>query len=380
MATDWDGLSLEDRKQRFEEKKWEDEKQFRQRGPDWTSRFSPLLVTVITGMIALAASAVGALIQGSNTLNLEREKFSYTQTTEKEKFDYTRTMEKEKFDASQQLEKSKQQHELVLKMISVGDESQAKRNIRFLAESGLISDQVLAKKLLDVNVTGVLPASVDNSAAGQVSSSVGSAKLLALISPAALDLIVRFETGPDYYEKNLSHPFLSGSMGSGVTIGIGYDLGYASAAKMRSDWQGLLPDDVIDRLSNAVGVVGPAAELMATQLKDITIPWNAALSQFQTRTLPPIIDQLQSSLQNFGDLPPDSAGALVALAFNRGTTTFTRTGDTNAEMREIAQLMAERRFAEIPSQIRSMKRLWPSMPGLQQRRELEATLFEKGLR
>ncbi|ACE93038.1 lysozyme domain-containing protein [Rhizobium phaseoli] len=288
-------------------------------------------------------------------------------------------MEREKFDASQQLEKSKQQHELVLKMISVGDEIQAKKNIKFLAESGLISDPVLVKKLLDANVTGVLPASSDNSTVGRLGASIPATKSLAHISSRAIEFIVNFEVQtPDNYNKNFSHPkYFSGTLSSGVTIGVGYDLGYVSTAKMRADWQGFLSDDDIERLSNAVGVIGPAAGPLAAQLQDITIPWSAASSQFEATTLPPIIDQLESSLKNFDDLPPDSAGALVALAYNRGMT-FTKTGDRFTEMREIARSVEERRFNDIPSQIRSIKRLWP-MPGLQNRREAEAALFESGL-
>lgn len=43
-------------------------------------------------------------------------------------------------------------------MISVGDEKQARSNIRFLAESGLIADKELAKRLLAAPSVGVLPA------------------------------------------------------------------------------------------------------------------------------------------------------------------------------------------------------------------------------
>jgi hypothetical protein len=36
-------------------------------------------------------------------------------------------------------------------------------------------------------------------------------------------------------------------------------------------------------------------------------------------------------------------------------------------------------FASIPGEFRSMKRLWPTVPGLQKRREREGRLFERGL-
>jgi hypothetical protein len=61
-----------------------------------------------------------------------------------------------------QLESHKEQHELILKMISVGELNQAnlnqaKDNLRFLAESGLVTDPEQAKKILDAKATPVLP-------------------------------------------------------------------------------------------------------------------------------------------------------------------------------------------------------------------------------
>jgi hypothetical protein len=116
----------------LEERKWADEVDLRRAELDirrketnWLSKFfSPLTTTLLAGILTLAASAIGALIQGNNGLTLEREKFV----------------------SSKELETQKQQHELLLKMIAVPDQSQAKANLQFLAESGLIDD-ALAKKI-----------------------------------------------------------------------------------------------------------------------------------------------------------------------------------------------------------------------------------------
>ena len=48
-------------------------------------------------------------------------------------------------------------------------------------------------------------------------------------------------------------------------------------------------------------------------------------------------------------------------------------------MRQIKAHMAALNFAAIPVDIRAMKRLWPDDPGLTERREREAKLFEDGL-
>ena len=46
---------------------------------------------------------------------------------------------------------------------------------------------------------------------------------------------------------------------------------------------------------------------------------------------------------------------------------------------EIKENMANETFDQIPDCFREMKRLWPNMRGLVDRREAEAKLFEAGL-
>ena len=74
----------------------------------------------------------------------------------------------------------------------------------------------------------------------------------------------------------------------------------------------------------------------------------------------------------------DSFGALVSLAYNRGAS-FSAPGDRYREMRAIHDHMASGRFDKVPDEFRSMKRLWPNMAGLRNRRDHEADLFAKGL-
>jgi hypothetical protein len=71
-------------------------------------------------------------------------------------------------------------------------------------------------------------------------------------------------------------------------------------------------------------------------------------------------------------------GALVSLTYNRGAS-FGKQADRYREMSSIKAHMENSQFAKIPGEFRSMKRLWPGVRGLQERREFEARLFEKGL-
>jgi hypothetical protein len=74
-------------------------------------------------------------------------------------------------------------------------------------------------------------------------------------------------------------------------------------------------------------------------------------------------------------------GMLVSLVYNRGTSMIdSRNSPGNRkEMRDIQAAVAAGRFAEVPAALRSMKRLWPNLKGLRDRREHEALLFEQGL-
>jgi hypothetical protein len=101
----------------------------------WLSRLStPITTTILAGIVTLAGTIIGTFVQGHQTLALEREK---------------------------------EQHELILKMISVGDLKLAQENIHWLAESGLITDPDQAKKILATKATPVLPLPSFNPAIGK---------------------------------------------------------------------------------------------------------------------------------------------------------------------------------------------------------------------
>jgi len=196
-------------------------------------------------------------------------------------------------------------------------------------------------------------------------------------SPAALDLIVNAEIGSEAnYNATECHPTWPGA-DSGVTIGIGYDLGMGSEAQFRADWAGLLPDAVMDSLATCCGVHGPVARAMAQYRAGLTIPIDAARSVFLARSIPKAIADTLRVYPTAGDLSPDSFGALVSLVFNRGTSLD---GDRRREMMQIAKALPTHPEL-VPDLIRSMKRLWigQGVDGLLARRDAEADLFAQGL-
>lgn len=200
------------------------------------------------------------------------------------------------------------------------------------------------------------------------------------ISQRAIDLITAFEvTDEEHYTKKLQTPEWPGG-DSGVTIGIGYDVGYVSRAWLAEDWGSFLSSSQIAQLGSACGVTGKDAKALIPSLGSIEIPWTTADNEFLQEVLPRYVADTMDNLPNCDQLSDDSLGALVSLVYNRGAS-FRKAGDRYTEMRAILGHMINKAFDRIPDEIRSMKRLWQGtgLDGLILRRELEAQLFEAGL-
>jgi hypothetical protein len=195
------------------------------------------------------------------------------------------------------------------------------------------------------------------------------------ISDRAIVAIIGWEVGGGRaaYERLCARPDWPGG-DSGVTIGVGYDLGYE--AQFRGDWSGRLPAPALARLAAVCGITGAAAQAAAARVGDIVVPWDAADAVFRGRMLPRETARTLEAFPGAEALSPDSLGALVSLVFNRGAG---MQGDRRREMRDIRDAIAARKFADVPPLIRAMKRLWPTSTDLRDRRDEEALLFAAGL-
>jgi GH24 family phage-related lysozyme (muramidase) len=149
----------------------------------------------------------------------------------------------------------------------------------------------------------------------------------------------------------------------------------------------MIAPDMVKALERAVGVTGKRAKALAAELRgQVEVPRDKALAVFRDRDLPHYEEMTRAALPNVEELSADSFGALVSLVYNRGAS-FSRAKDPNdrldrfREMRAIKAYMALGRFAEIPDEIISMKRLWrgQGLDGLLDRRDQEAALFRDGL-
>lgn len=198
------------------------------------------------------------------------------------------------------------------------------------------------------------------------------------ISDAAFDLIVEFEvSGEALYTARYRRPTWP-QEASGVTIGIGYDVGYATRGELHGDWDGAIPPAAVTALEAALGVTGAPAQALANTLAaTVDVPWGAAIAVHRGKVIPRWTGLTERALPNTAGLSAGQLGALVSLTYNRGTS-YGSDGDRYKEMRDIRAHMAASAFAAVPGDIRAMKRLWPTVPGLQTRREREARLFEAG--
>jgi GH24 family phage-related lysozyme (muramidase) len=169
---------------------------------------------------------------------------------------------------------------------------------------------------------------------------------------------------------------------SGITIGIGYDLGYTTVDRFESDWGDVLPASQMQRLKEVVGLRGLSARVRAHDFSDIKIKPEDAKKVFAERTVPMEQTKARIAFPGFDKLPSDAQGALVSLVYNRGTSMVDKPGeDKRKEMRAIRNAVAIGDLHEIANQLRSMKRLWEGkgLDGLLKRREDEAALVESSI-
>jgi GH24 family phage-related lysozyme (muramidase) len=198
------------------------------------------------------------------------------------------------------------------------------------------------------------------------------------ISKKAIDFIISKEvTSQQLYEKKYAGVVWPGG-DSGLTVGLGYDLGYMTATDIESDWIIKIGANQVSILKQVAGLKGAAAQkalAVNNLLKQIFIPYKAAVNVFTKKSLPKYARQAMSIYPGIEKLNPDTAGALISLVYNRGTKLD---GDRRIEMKAIVPLVAAKDYAGIAFQIDKMKRLWDN--GLVQRREQEAALVKNSER
>lgn len=195
-----------------------------------------------------------------------------------------------------------------------------------------------------------------------------------VVSVKSLDLIISSEiTSREMYNRKYQSPIWPGG-DSGITIGIGYDCGYATRNSFTAAWQTHISVDALNLLLATCGKKGASCQSLLPGLSRVKIPYDAALQVFYQTTLPSYARDTRRAFPGIEKLPPDAQGALLSLVYNRGAAIDN--SDRRREMKAIVALVADGNLAGIAAQIRSMKRLWDpaKQKGLLIRRDKEADL------
>jgi GH24 family phage-related lysozyme (muramidase) len=185
------------------------------------------------------------------------------------------------------------------------------------------------------------------------------------------------------WEAYMPKPYVpKGDQSSGVTIGYGYDLGQQESSSARTMLSDYYTAAQVERLLTAIGKKGDNARAIVHELSDISINKERALDmamRLKERYCQVVVNTYPQAI----NLPPDSAGAILSLVYNRGPSLKKpKIGDpidSRREMREIGDDFSKGNIKNIPARLRGMKRLWANQRGLRDRREGEAKFIEEEL-
>lgn len=202
-----------------------------------------------------------------------------------------------------------------------------------------------------------------------------------------LHIIISKEIGSEYpgdtryYNAKCAMPSWPGGE-SGVTIGIGYDLGYNKREQIRKDWEGKVNSNILVFILSVAGVKGELAKKMITEpARRMRIPYEVAKDVFLKSTLPRFTKLANDTYPGLNKLNDTTQAVIIGLVYNRGAS-FGEEGkpswDSRKEMRELAPVILAGDYNKIAELIESMSRLWvgKGMDGLVSRRKEEAELIK----
>ena len=191
-----------------------------------------------------------------------------------------------------------------------------------------------------------------------------------LLSTGGRNLILDFETGGrSGYNPRPEWP----KGASGVTVGIGYDMGYYRPSVIESDWHAL-DANYRAQLEGVSGITGQRARAAVRTVHDVYVQWQIATDVFDRVDVAREFANAKRAMPGFQDLRPNCQAALLSLGFNRG---WAMAGANRTEMREIRELVPSRDYDGIALQLRKMVRVWSGTSiysGMRRRRFAEADL------
>src|SRR4030042_1062895 len=165
-----------------------------------------------------------------------------------------------------------------------------------------------------------------------------------MISEKSIKLMMEFE--------GIDQPSVWPGGQSGISLGIGYDLGYASVENFEADWKPYLTQEEIDQLKTVLGLRGSKAKQEAPRFRNIVVKYADAKRVFINRSLPLYFDMAKNAFPGLEELPEDAQGALVSLVYNRGAAMHDNSPeDRRKEMRVIRDAVPAKDLREIADQL-----------------------------
>lgn len=195
------------------------------------------------------------------------------------------------------------------------------------------------------------------------------------VSKKSIDIIIFSEVSSEKnYNNKLKSPMWPGGS-SGVTIGLGYDLGQTDLKSFTTVWKNKLNANDFNSLSKAVGVKGTSAQKMISSLKNIIVSYESACEAFYEHDLPKYMKMTMKAFPGIEKMKPDAVGAVLSLVYNRGGST---TGTNREEMHAMIDTIKKQDYKATGDLVEKMKRIWankPNLSGLVIRRKNEADLI-----
>ena len=134
----------------------------------------------------------------------------------------------------------------------------------------------------------------------------------ALTSDEALLKVIEFEvTSEAVYRKKYEKPIAPAGQ-SGITIGIGYDLGHNDQAGVRRDLAEQVLHDDIEVLIKACGIKGDAARQRLAEFRNVRVTWEAAREIYRRATVPRFARDVLRTFPNAVELKGHCFGALLS--------------------------------------------------------------------
>lgn len=194
------------------------------------------------------------------------------------------------------------------------------------------------------------------------------------ITQYGLDLIVHFEVGGKAYYSKVYHRPIWPKGASGVTIGIGYDLGYNTRAQIEADWKPYVNAKTLALLKSCAGIKGWKARSHAQRLKyQVSIPLDAAMKVFSKRTVPRFALLTKKTFPGIENAHPFIQDAMTSQSFNRGTSVK---GHSRRHVLWQQQAAKRGEYQKLPQLIRDSKVVWANKHsirrGIWRRRDTEA--------